>query len=157
MIESMANHWWMVLIRGLAAVLFGMLAIAWPRITLLTFILLFAVHALIDGVVAISVGLNLRRTGQGALWGPLVIAGVLSVLAGLFAVAWPGLTAAVFLGAIAFWAVSRGVFEIAAAIRLRQVIPNEWLLALAGCCSILFGVLLIAWPAAGLMSLMWLV
>jgi uncharacterized membrane protein HdeD (DUF308 family) len=83
--------------------------------------------------------------------------GAISILAGIVAFAWPGITAVALLFVIAAWAIARGVFEILAAIRLRKEIDNEWLLGLAGAASIVFGIMLVAWPGAGLISLVWLI
>ncbi|HON68581.1 MAG TPA: HdeD family acid-resistance protein [Phycisphaerae bacterium] len=145
----------MLLIRGIAAIVFGVLAFFWPGITLLVLVLLFAAYALVDGVTAIGLA-AVGRTGERAWW-EMMLVGILGVAAGIIAFVWPGLTAFVLLLVIAFWAIARGIFEIAAAIQLRKALTNEWLLILAGALSILFGVLLLFWPAAGALAVVWMI
>jgi len=157
MLNIISSGWWMLLIRGLAAIAFGVLTFFWPQITLLVLVLLFAVHAIVDGVMAIALGFQLRKQPGPTPWIFIVLMGVVSIAAGILAFAWPGLTAVVLLFMIAGWAIARGVLEIIAAIQFRKVIEDEWYLAAAGALSVLFGVCLIAWPGAGLLSLMWLV
>lgn len=155
MLYAIAQNWWMLLIRGLAAIVFGILAFFWPGITLLVLILLFAAYALVDGVT--SIGLAVAGRTDGRAWWEMMLVGLLGVAAGIIAFLWPGLTAFVLLLIIAFWAIARGVFEIAAAIQLRKAIQNEWLLILAGALSILFGILLLVWPATGALAVVWII
>jgi uncharacterized membrane protein HdeD (DUF308 family) len=157
MLGIIAQGWWMLLIRGVAAIAFGLLTFFWPAITLFVLIILFAAHAVVDGAMAIAMGLQLRKQVDSTPWLPITVMGVISVAAGVVAIAWPALTAAVLLFLIAGWAIARGVFEVVAAVHFRKVIENEWFLGLAGVLSVMFGVSLIAWPRAGLLSLMWLV
>lgn len=156
MLDYLVKNWWMVLIRGLCAIAFGILAFAWPGLTLLLLIMFFAAHALIDGVAAVVLGIQMRKA-DGVPWGAMVFLGVISVLSGIVAFAWPGLTAVALLYVVAGWAIARGVFEILAAIRLRKVIEDEWFLGLAGVASILLGIVLIANPGLGLLSVVWMV
>ena len=157
MLEQIIDHWWILLIRGICAILFGVLAFVWPGLTLLVLVILFGVHAIIDGVSALLLGTRMKKATSDSPWLFMILTGIVSLLAGIIAFAWPGITAVALLYVIAFWAMVRGVFEILAAIRLRKVIDNEWLLGLAGALSLLFGIMLIAWPAAGLMSMIWLI
>jgi uncharacterized membrane protein HdeD (DUF308 family) len=157
MLGIIAQGWWMLLIRGVAAIAFGLLTFFWPAITLFVLIILFAAHAVVDGAMAIALGLQLRKQVDSTPWLPITLMGVISVAADVVAIAWPALTAAVLLFLIAGWAIARGVFEVVAAVHFRKVIENEWFLGLAGVLSVMFGVSLIAWPRAGLLSLMWLV
>lgn len=156
MLENVINNWWVVLIRGICSILFGVLAFVWPNITLVVLILMYSAYALVDGFAAIVLGFQSRHV-TGASWGSMVMLGVVSVIAGIVAFLWPGLTALALLYVVAFWAIVRGVLEIVSAVRLRHEIDNEWLLGMAGVASVLFGILLIAWPAAGILSLVWLV
>lgn len=157
MLDTIASGWWMLLIRGLAAIAFGLLAFFWPGITLFVLIILFAAHCVVDGAMAMALGLQLRKQADSTPWLFIMLMGAISVGAGIATFAWPGLTAVVLLFLIAGWAIARGVFEVVAAVHFRKVIENEWFLAMAGVLSVLFGVCLIAWPGAGLLSLMWLV
>jgi uncharacterized membrane protein HdeD (DUF308 family) len=152
----LSRNWWMLALRGLAAIVFGVLAFVWPDITLFALVLLFGAYMLVDGIFAIVAAV--RAAGREARWWLLLIEGVLGVLAGLVAAFWPGLTALALLYFIAAWAIVTGILEIVAAIRLRREIEGEWALGLSGVLSVLFGVLLAVIPApAGLLSLVWLI
>jgi uncharacterized membrane protein HdeD (DUF308 family) len=147
--------WWMVLLRGLLAVLFGLVALLTPGIALLTLVFVFGFYALLDGVVAVVVGIRMRSTLEH--WGWVVVQGVVSVLAGLAALVWPGLTALTLLVIVGVWAIALGVAEIAEAFgaRRRGTPAWGWTLA-AGVLGVLFGIALIVQPAAGILALLWL-
>ena len=155
-LRTLGRNWWALALRGVAAILFGILAFAWPGITLFVLVLFFGVYMLVDGIFAIVAAV--RAAGREARWWLLLIEGVLGVLAGLVAAFWPGLTALALLYFIAAWAIVTGILEIAAAVRLRREIAGEWALGLSGLLSLLFGVLLVVIPApAGILSLLWLI
>ena len=153
LVDDLARHWWVVALRGLAAVLFGVLAFAWPGMTLAVLILLFGAYALVDGILAIVVAVR-GGTDHRLLMG---LEGVVGVLAGLAAFVYPGLTALVLLYIIAFWAILTGVLEVFAAVRLRRVITNEWGLIIGGVLSVLFGIVLIVAPGAGALAVVFLI
>lgn len=155
MIHGMARCWWMILLRGLCSIAFGLMAFAWPGITLISLAILYGFFALMDGAAAVSAGFAARHE-RGAWWG-MVLVGLLGLAAGFVALLWPGITAVVLLVMIAVWAIARGVFEIIAAIALRKVLQNEWALVFAGALSILFGTLLLLRPAAGALAVVWLI
>jgi uncharacterized membrane protein HdeD (DUF308 family) len=140
----------------LAALAFGVLAILWPGITLLALILLFAAYAIVDGVLAIASGLRRNADRRSPDWF-MILAGTAGIVAGIVAVVLPGITALVLLIVIAAWAIVTGVAELAAAYQLRDVIRGEWLLALNGVLSIAFGVLLVVFPGAGALAVVWLI
>lgn len=155
MLQAIVRNWWVLLVRGLAAILFGILAFVWPGITLLVLILLFAAYALVDGVSAIALAVAGRSADRS--WWEMLLVGILGVAAGVIAFMWPGVTAAALLILIAAWAIARGIFEIAAAVKLRKVLEHEWLLIVAGVLSVLFGIALLVWPAAGALTVVWLI
>lgn len=155
MFELLSRHWWLVLLRGIAGVLFGIAAFAWPTLTLLTLVTLFGIYAFADGIIAIWLSFT-KREGQGYWWQMLLV-GIVSLAAGVVTFLWPGKTAVFLLLAIAVWAVIHGVFEIAAAIQVRHEMKGEWLLILAGILSIVFGLALIARPAVGALAMVWLI
>ena len=148
-LQATARHWWVPLVRGLAAILFGALAILWPGTTLTILVALFGAFALVDGVFAVIGGF---RTNH--VW--TVVEGAVGIALGFIIFFWPGITALVLLYLIAMWAVLTGIAEIAAAVALRRVLSNEWLLALGGVTSIVFGVVLVLFPGTGILALVWL-
>jgi len=151
--DLLARNWWLMALRGVAAIIFGVLAFVWPGITLLTLIYLYGAYALVNGVLAFTLAFRAPK-GYPRL-GSLIFQGLFSILAGVIAFLLPGITALALLILIAFWAIVSGILEIALAVRLRKVISNEWLLILAGALSVLFGVLLLLQPGAGALALLW--
>jgi uncharacterized membrane protein HdeD (DUF308 family) len=149
------GHWWALALRGVIATLFGLAALLRPDIALEALILLFGAYALVDGVFAI-VGVFGGTRGGTPRW-LLLLEGVVSILAGIIAFIFPGLTAIALLYLVAAWAVVTGLAEIATAIRLRQEIRGEWALILGGILSVLFGLLLAVLPGVGILSLIWLI
>ena len=154
MVHALAKNWWLLLLRGIAAIVFGLLAFAWPGLTLLTLILFYGAFALVDGVLAIVAAIT---GGAPAPRWWLAIVGLLGIAAGLLTFLMPGLTAVVLLLFIAGWAIATGVLEIIGAIKLRKEIDNEWLLILGGIISVLFGVSMMVAPGAGALALVWVI
>jgi uncharacterized membrane protein HdeD (DUF308 family) len=141
----------MVALRGVAAILFGILALAMPGITLLALVLLFGSYAIIEGILTIVAAVR-GRAGHGPWW-LLLIEGLVSVAAGIATFALPRLTALVLVYIIGAWAVVTGALEVASAVRLRKEIRNEWWLILSGVLSIVFGALIMFAPGAGALAL----
>jgi len=154
MVHALAKNWWMLLLRGIAAIIFGGLALAWPGITLVTLILFYGAFVLVDGVLAIVAAIT---GGAPAPRWWLAIVGLLGIAAGLLTFLMPGVTAIVLLYFIAGWAIATGAFQIIGAIRLRKEIDNEWLLILCGIISVLFGVAMMLSPGAGALALIWVI
>lgn len=150
LLDACARNWWVLLVRGLFAVLFGVAAFAWPGPTLVALVFLYGAYALVDGVTALSAGAFARA-------GWLVLSGVLGIIVGIGTFFYPGITAVALFYVIAAWAVIRGIFEIVAAIGLRKEIRGEWALILGGIFSIIFGIVLIAYPVPGVLALVWLI
>jgi uncharacterized membrane protein HdeD (DUF308 family) len=138
-------RWWTVVLRGVAAILFGILALFAPARTFLSLVLVFGIYALIDGVLALALGIRERKYDRGMM----IARGIVSILAGVVALVWPNVTALVLLVVIGVWAIIAGILELALAIDLHKEIAHEWLLGLEGALSILFGVLLLLAPLAG--------
>ena len=152
-IGELPRHWWVVALRGLAAIIFGVLAFIWPAITLGALILFYGAYAIVDGALALYAAI--RSRGQ-PVWA-LLLEGILGIGAGLVAFFWPAITALALLYVIAAWAILTGVVEVIAAVRLRQAITNEWALILSGVLSVVFGLLLVIQPGAGALTLVWLI
>ncbi|MFD0903104.1 HdeD family acid-resistance protein [Actinomadura sediminis] len=155
MFDLMTRHWWVLALRGAFAVLFGIVAWVWPGITVWALVLLFGAYALVDGAMALAHAI--RGTTGGASRGWLGVSGAAGIVLGLLALLWPAATALVLLWLIGVWAIVTGVFEIVAAIALRREIRGEWFYALTGAISIVFGILLLAWPVSGALALVWLI
>ena len=155
MFTQFLNKWWLFALRGLFAVIFGVLALIWPGLTLQALVLLFGAYALVDGIFAVTAGIV--SIGSFKQWWAVLLEGVVGILVGFLTFFSPNITGLVFLYFIAAWAIVTGVFEIVAAIQLRSVISGEWRMVLSGILSILFGVLLFVFPGAGAVSLVWLI
>ena len=151
--ELFRHSWWVLALRGLAAVLFGILAFIWPGITIFTLVLLFGAYALVNGVLALVIAFKGPRRVRR--FGSLIFGGLISVAAGVIAFIWPGMTAFSLVIVIAAWAIVNGIAEIVVAIRLRKEISGEWLLIVAGIASTLFGVCLFLNPLIGALVLVW--
>jgi uncharacterized membrane protein HdeD (DUF308 family) len=143
-----------LLIRGIISVVIGILAVAWPGITIAVLVGIFGLYAFIDGVTNLILGLTHTRT-HGRSWAH-ALQGLAGIAVGILAFVWPGVTALVLVWFIGAWAVVTGIFEIAAAIRLRRYIAGEWMLALSGILSIIFGILVLAFPGAGAVGIAWI-
>jgi uncharacterized membrane protein HdeD (DUF308 family) len=148
MLHTLVANWWALALRGLAAVVFGLLTFFLPGITLVTLVLLFGAYALVDGIFNVIAFFRVA-SHQWAL----LIEGVIGIIAGVITFAWPAITAIVLLYVIAFWAILTGIFEIIAGIRLRKVITNEWILLVMGVVSFLFGLLSLFAPGAGALAI----
>jgi uncharacterized membrane protein HdeD (DUF308 family) len=148
---SLAKSWWSLVIRGAVAILLGLVTFLWPGITLSALVLLFGAYALIDGVVAIAGAW--RAASAHERWFPLIFEGVFGIIAAVIAVVWPAITLLALVLIIAVWSLVTGAFEIVAAVRLRRYLNHEWLLALIGAASLLFGVMLIIFPLTGALVL----
>jgi uncharacterized membrane protein HdeD (DUF308 family) len=153
---SLVSNWWAVVLRGVVAILFAVLAFAWPGPTLAVLVYLFGAYALVDGVFAVATAVSGHPDGQSA-WA-LAVEGVVGIGIGVATFFWPAITAVALLYLIAFWAVATGVLEIIAAFSLRKHVPGEWVLALSGVLSIVFGFALLFFPIGeALLTVVWLI
>jgi uncharacterized membrane protein HdeD (DUF308 family) len=150
LLETLAENWWAVVLRGVAGILFGVITVLAPGISLAALVMLFGAYAFVDGVLAIASAI--RRRGTRARWGLLLFEGVAGVAVGVATLLWPGVTALALLYLIAAWALLTGVLEIAAAIALRKEIEGEWMLVLSGILSVGLGVMLAAFPGPGALA-----
>lgn len=155
MLEAMKRGWWLLVLRGIFAVAFGVLAFVQPNITLSALVLVFGFYALFNGIFTLAVAFRSPKGMPGK--GTLVFLGLLGAAAGVLTFFYPGITALSLLIVIAWWAILTGIFEIASAVKLRQELTNEWVLILSGLLSVAFGVLLVVKPNAGALSIIWLI
>jgi uncharacterized membrane protein HdeD (DUF308 family) len=147
MLHILAKNWWALALRGLVAVLFGLLTLLLPGITLITLVLLFGAYTVVDGVFNVVASFRVASHH----WA-LLFEGLVGILAGILTFAWPAITAIVLLYLIAFWAIFTGVLEIIAGIYLRKALASEWLLFVMGMLSLLFGVLILRAPGVGALA-----
>jgi len=152
-LQALSKCWWLVLLRGIAGIVFGVLAFAWPGLTLLTLVLFYGAYALVDGILALVAAFTGGTKPVPTWW--LIVVGLFGIAAGLVTFLWPGITALVLIVFIGAWAIAHGIFEIVGAIKLRKEIDNEWWLILAGVLSVIFGIIVLAAPGAGALGLVW--
>lgn len=149
MLEAMSRNWGAIAFRGVIAVLLGIVAIVWPGVTVGVLVILLGAFALVEGVANIVAGIRGRE-------GWAIGEGVISVVIGIVIVVWPAITALALLYVVAAWAIFTGIVRIVAAIQLRRVLRNEWLLVGSGLASVVFGVIAAVFPGAGILTLIWL-
>jgi uncharacterized membrane protein HdeD (DUF308 family) len=156
LLRSLAKNWWLLLLRGIAAIMFGTLAFFWPGMTLLTLTILWGAYALSDGVFAVATAIWDTDAEASSRWW-LGLVGVAGIMAGTLTFFWPGITAIVLLTFIAIWAMIIGGLQIWGAIELRKEIEHEWLLGLSGLLSMAFGLFVLIQPGAGAISVVWII
>jgi uncharacterized membrane protein HdeD (DUF308 family) len=149
-LDALARNWWLILLRGVFAIIFGVLTFIWPGLTLLTLVLLYGAFSLFDG--AFSIAAAVKGGAPMPRWW-LALVGLLGIGVGIITLAWPQITGIVLLMFIAGWAIASGILQIIGAIALRKEIEGEWLLIASGILSAVFGALLIMYPGAGALSL----
>jgi uncharacterized membrane protein HdeD (DUF308 family) len=156
MLNLISRDWWVFALRGIAAILFGILAFAQPGITLATLVILFGAYALVDGVALLIALARGEKDARRHAWS-VGIMGVIGIGAAIVTFVWPGITALILLYVVAMWAITMGVFQVVSAIALRREIEGEFWMGLGGVVSVLFGILLVVSPGTGLITLVWLV
>ena len=155
MVHYLTRNWWVLLLRGLAAIVFGVLAFTSPGATLEALVLVYGIYAVFDGVVSLVAGIG-GAAGGGSRW-MLILSGVVGVAAGGVAFAWPGLTATVLTYIIGFWAIVIGVLQTASAIELRGQTSGGWMVGLSGLISVLFGIVALVYPGTGALAIVYTV
>ncbi|SDK63971.1 HdeD family acid-resistance protein [Microbulbifer yueqingensis] len=153
--QVLTENWWLVMLRGICAVLFGILAFAWPGLTLLTLVILFGAYVLADGFLGLVAAVLGRHPSTPLWW--LIVLSLVSVVVGIFTFIYPQVTGLVLVIFIGAWALLRGIFEVIGAIRLRREMQNEWLLIASGLLSIIFGLAVLISPGAGALALLWVI
>jgi uncharacterized membrane protein HdeD (DUF308 family) len=154
-VRTLSQNWWLVLLQGVLSVVLGVLALARPGVTLGALILLWGLFALLNGVVDVFSALGAAASHRS--WGWQLAGGLIGILAGLAILRWPGLSVLFVLYLIAIWAIMMGIVRVVGAIADHEALPHAWTVALAGVVSVLFGIAMFAWPAVGLLTLVYLV
>ena len=152
MLEVAARYWWVMLLRGLIAIMFGLAALVWPEITVLALVLVFGVYSLLDGILGISMAVG-GKDMDGSDRLVVGLMGLVGIAAGVIAFVWPEITAVALLWVIAAWAIVTGLLEILVAVRFRKEMTNEWFWVLSGLLSVALGLFLVFQPALGALSL----
>lgn len=155
LLEGLARNWWLMLLRGIAAIVFGVMAFVWPGPTLAVLVIFFGAYMLVDGALALWAAIT-GHNGTALRWW-LAVVGASGIAVGLMTFFWPGTTALALVLFIGAWSLVRGVFEIIGAIQLRKEIDNEWMLILGGVLSVIFGLGVLALPGAGALALVWVI
>jgi uncharacterized membrane protein HdeD (DUF308 family) len=148
---ALVTNWWSMVVRGLIGIALGITTFLWPAITLRVLVLMFAAYAILDGVVAFAGATQARRAREQS--GALVLEGVVGLLAGMITLARPTVTATILVYVIAVWAVLSGIMSISAAVRLRESIQGEWLMAFVGLLSVAFGIAIAVAPGLGALAI----
>ena len=154
LIETLKRHWWVPVIRGIAAIVFGVIAFAYPGLTVAVLVLLFGAWVLVDGIFRVIGAVGHRAFDKE--WGFDLIIGIVGIIIGFLTFHAPQITALALIIYIAAWALMIGATEIALAIKLRREIKGEWFLILMGLVSIVFAVMLLWNPAVGAAALIWI-
>jgi uncharacterized membrane protein HdeD (DUF308 family) len=152
--QLLNNYRNMFLFRGIAAIVFGVLTLVWPKLTILALVVLFGIFAIISGIAVVAAALQ-NREEHG--WGVFLFEGILWLLVGVVALIWPGVTALSFLYLLAAWAVITGILELVAPLSFPMSGGRGVLMVLSGVISIVFGILIAVQPAAGLLAVVWLI
>jgi uncharacterized membrane protein HdeD (DUF308 family) len=150
MLDLLDRTWWSLLIRGIVAILFGIVLFIWPDVALESLIIVFGIFAIVDGILSIVSALMER---EGDRWWLVLLFGIVGIIAGLIAIFATGLTAVTLFYLIAAYAIVGGIIEIFTAIEVRKAIEDEWLYIIQGVLSVIFGFLLIRYPALGIFAL----
>src|SRR5437867_12180364 len=155
LIETLKRHWWVPVIRGIAAIVFGVIAFVYPGLTVAVLVLLFGAWVLVDGIFRVIGAIGHRSSDEE--WGFDLIIGILGIIIGFLTFHAPAITALALIIYIAAWALMIGATEIAVAIKLRREIKGEWFLILMGLLSIVFAIMLLWNPLPGALALVWLI
>jgi uncharacterized membrane protein HdeD (DUF308 family) len=154
MLGVLSRNWWLIALRGLLAIIFGVLALIWPGVTVQSLVILFGAYVLIDGIFEL---INAFSGRSSDVWWVDLLQGLLGIAVGILTFIWPDVTGLLLLYFIAGWMLMIGIFTIINAVRLRREIEGEFLLGLSGLLSAIFGILLFIFPFSGAVAIVWLI
>lgn len=155
MVKNLAKMWWLLALKGVFAILFGILILAWPGLTIGVLVIIYGVFALVGGILSMII--SLFSIGKYSNWWVMFLEGVLGFIVGGIVLKWPAISLLLLVIIIGIWVIISGIAQIITAFFVRQQIKNEWLMALSGLISLLFGLLLFSWPISGIIVLSWLI
>ncbi len=155
LIRMLGRNWWLVALRGVLALIFGLLALVWPGITLLVLLIFFGAYSLVDGATGVVRAIRSRKSFSR--WWLMLLGGLAGIVVGIVTFVWPSLTAQALLILIGVWAVLLGILEIWAGIEARKAVAEHWWVIISGVIGVIFGVLLLALPVAGALAIVWLI
>jgi uncharacterized membrane protein HdeD (DUF308 family) len=154
--QALVRNTRLLALRGVAALAFGVIALAWPNLTFVALLALFGALAFVEGAFTLGAGLNLVVERQTS-WVPYIIGGLAGIAIGAVTFLWPGFTALTLVYLIAFWAITTGVFELVATLELAGELQGDWILGLTGILTVAFGVLVALYPRSGALSIIWII
>ena len=155
MVKNLAKNWWLLALRGLFAILFGIVILAWPGLTIEILVIIYGVFALVGGILSIIIGLF--SIGKSSNWWVMFLEGILGFIVGGIVLKWPAISLLLLIVIIGLWAIISGIIQIITAIFVRQEIKNEWLMGLSGLISLLFGLVILSWPISSIIVVSWLI
>lgn len=153
--KTMTKNWWLFILRGVLAILFGIFVVAWPGVSVFLLVIFFGAYALVDGIFLIILAFGHRRDRDSRAW--LILWGIAGIAAGVVALAWPDITVLAALIVIAAWAFATGIAEVFFAFKAATSIGNRLLLALSGVFCLIFGIFLVARPGLGALAVIWII
>jgi uncharacterized membrane protein HdeD (DUF308 family) len=149
------KHWWQIAVRGFLALIFGILVLAWPGVSLLIFAIIFGAYVFVDGIFTLVAAVNYKAGAGRRTW--LFIRGIAGIIVGLITFFWPAITALALVILIAAWALVTGVMELVFAFRANQDSAIRWMFAISGILSLILGILIVARPIAGMLVIIWII
>jgi uncharacterized membrane protein HdeD (DUF308 family) len=149
------KHWWQIAVRGFLALIFGILVLAWPGVSLLIFAIIFGAYVFVDGIFTLVAAVNYKAGAGRRTW--LFIRGIVGIIVGLITFFWPAITALALVILIAAWALVTGVMELVFAFRATQDSAIRWMFAISGILSLILGILILARPIAGMLVIIWII
>ena len=155
MVKNLAKNWWLLALKGVFAIIFGILILAWPGLTIEVLVIIYGVFALVGGILSMIIGLF--TIGKYSNWWVMFLEGVLGFIVGGIVLKWPAISLLLLVVIIGLWAIISGIIQIITAIFVRQEIKNEWLMGLSGLISLLFGLVILSWPISSIIVVSWLI
>jgi uncharacterized membrane protein HdeD (DUF308 family) len=149
------KHWWQVAVRGLIALIFGIMLLAWPGISLFIFAILFGAFAFVDGIFTLVAAVNYKAGAGRRAW--LFVRGILGIIVGIITFFWPAITMLALVLLIGAWALIAGIMELNFAFRAVRETGAKWLFAVSGILSIILGILLLVSPIAAAIAVIWVI